>query len=174
MKKLVFGLLLIQSLSLLAQKESVVDKIDMLTSNWDMESKTLNNYDGLTKFCVEADYRNQIIGLLKEIHHYDSVVYERLVQASRKSDDKEIKSTLKEIKDFEGKYSMKAFIHFLHEDCNARADIEKHSKELRSDLGSESYSGQIYLVEVELNKYIKHITSRMDHIRKHVDHLYHN
>lgn len=172
MKVLTLVLLLTGPVMLYAQGETVTKKIDELTTNWDIESKSLNSYEGLTKFCTDTQYRTHLIELLGSIHHYDSMMYERLVQASRRSDDKEINKTLKDIRDFEGKYSMKAFVHFLHTECNDRADIEKHAKELRSEVGSESYSGQIYLVEIELNKYIKHITSRMDNIRKHIDHLY--
>lgn len=146
--------------------------IDDLTFSWDLEADNLNSYDGLSKFCVDVDYRLEVIELLNEIHHYDSVLYDRLVKASRFNHDKEIEKTLKEIAKFEDKYSMKSFIHFLHEECNYRNDIEKNAKEAKNDIGENSYDGQIYIVETELNKYIKHVTKRVDHIREHVHHLH--
>ncbi len=146
--------------------------IDELTYNWDTEAENLNSYDGLTEFCVNTEYRVGIVELLNEIHHYDSVLYDRLVKAQRFKKDKEIEKTLKEISKFEDQYSMKNLIHFLHEECDIRKDIEKNADESRNDLGANSYSGQIYIVETELNKYIKHITKRLDHVREHVHHLH--
>ncbi|MFY0605242.1 MAG: hypothetical protein JXR10_00915 [Cyclobacteriaceae bacterium] len=146
--------------------------IDELTYKWDTEAENLNSYNGLTEFCVDKEYRTELIGLLNDIHHYDSVLYDRLVKAQRFKKDKEIEKTLKDISKFEDKYSMKKLIHFLHEECNARKDIEKNADESRNDFGANSYSGQIYIVETELNKYIKHITKRVDHLRKHVHHLH--
>ena len=66
---------------------------------------------------------------------------------------------------------MKNFIHFLHEECVAQKDIEKNSKELKNDIGSESYDSQVYMLEIELGKFVKHITKRVDKIREHVHHL---
>lgn len=146
--------------------------IDDLTYEWDLEADNLNNYEGLSRFCVDKEYRLNVIDLLNDIHHYDSVLYDRLVKAARFNDDREINKTLKEIAKFEEEYSMKKFIHFLHEECIVRSDIEKNAEDLRNDIGSSSYDGQIYIVETELNKYIKHITRRMDHIREHVHHLH--
>jgi hypothetical protein len=157
-----------------AQEESstIGKEIDDITFNWDLEAKKLNDYDGLTNFCKNQEYRSSIINLLNEIHHYDSVLYDRLVKAQRFNHDKEIEKTLKEISKFEEDYSMKEFIHFLHEECTAQKDIEKNSIDSKNDFGANSYEGQIYIVETELNKFIKHITKRVDHVREHVHHLH--
>ncbi|MFT6865829.1 MAG: hypothetical protein ACJA08_000655 [Cyclobacteriaceae bacterium] len=154
------------------QDETLGQKIDDITFKWDYKSKELNSYEGLSKFCLEKEYREDFISMLHDIHHYDSVLYQRLLKASRISDSKEISKAIKDIEKFEESYSMKKFMHFLHDECQDRNDIEKHAKELKSEIGSESYSGQIYIIENELNKYIKHITARVDHIRKHVHHLH--
>ncbi|MFY0599041.1 MAG: hypothetical protein JXR03_05180 [Cyclobacteriaceae bacterium] len=153
-------------------QETLGKKIDDLTFEWDTKSIGLNSYEGLGKFCDEKEYRDEFVVLLNDIHHYDSVLYQRLLKASRRSHDKDIKKAIKEIEEFEKEYNMKKFIHFLHQECNDRNDIEKHAEDLKSEIGSESYGGQIYLIENELNKYIKHITTRVDHIRKHVHHLH--
>lgn len=147
--------------------------IDDLTYKWDDEAKTLDNYDGLAKFCVNEGYRLAIIKLLKDIHHYDSVLYDRLVKASRFGNQShEIKKTISDIEKFEEGYDMKSFIHFLHTECSARNEIEKNSDKLKEDIGFYSYDGQIYVLENELAKFVSHITKRVDTIRDHVHHLH--
>lgn len=147
--------------------------IDDLTYKWDDEAKDLNNYEGLAKFCINEEYRLGIINLLKDIHHYDSVLYDRLIQATRfGKSTHEIKKTIDEIQKFEEGYDMKSFIHFLHTECSARKEIEHNAKDLKDEIGFYSYDGQIYVLENELNRYVSHITKRVDHIREHVHHLH--
>lgn len=155
-----------------SDQESIGQAINDLSYSWDLEAGTLNSYQGLSRFCQSPEYRTEITDLLNNIHHYDSVLYDQLVKASRFNKDKEIEKTLQEIAEFEGEYGMKNFIDFLHKECANRNDIEKHSEELKNDIGSESYGGQVYLVETELNKFIKQITKRVDNIRQHVHHLH--
>jgi len=173
-KYLVLGVSLL-SLSVFAQenKETLGKKIDEITFNWDLESINLNSYEGLQKFCNEKEYRYEVIGLIKEIHHYDSVLYRRLKKANRLGGaKKDVKKAIKEIEKFEKDFSAKKFIAFLREECINTKDIEKHADERKNDLASESYDGQILIVENLLNKYIKHITKRVDHVREHVHHLH--
>ncbi|REE02116.1 hypothetical protein [Marinoscillum furvescens] len=168
----IFSTLTVSSVHAQDAEESLGATIDKLTYAWDLEAENLKDYEGLTNFCVDKAYRFELIELLEDIHHYDSVLYKRLVKASRFNKTREIKKTLKEIETFEEEYSMKTFIHFLHEECKTRSEIESHSEELRNDIGANSYDGKIYMVETELNKFIKHITKRLDHIRDHVHHLH--
>lgn len=154
-----------------AQEETLGEKITELSSNWDLTVVNLNSYSGLSKFCKDQTYRSEIITLLGDIHHYDSVLYDRLVKASRVSDDKEIKKALDQIKKFEENYSMKTFIHFLHDECRGRSELERNANDSRANTGDESYDSQVYLIEIELNKFIKQITKRVDHVKKHVEHL---
>lgn len=177
MKKIVFTYLFVYIMGgfALAQdqtKESLGKKIDELTYDWDLKADELDNYEGLTRFCLNAPYRTEILTLLKDLHHYDSVLYERLSKAARFSHDREIKKTIKDIEEFEAEYDMKSLVHFLHEECDRRKDIEHNADVLKGGIGSDSYDGQIYLIETELNKFIKHITKRVDNIRKHVHHLH--
>lgn len=151
---------------------SLGESINNLTYRWDKEAEKLSTYDGLITFCDEESYRFEIISLLNDIHHFDSVLYQRLVKAQRFNHDKEIEKTLEDIREFEDHYAMKDLIHFLHQECLEKGKIEKNAKELKNDIGENSYDGQIYLIEVELNKYIKHITKKVDIIRKHVQHLH--
>lgn len=153
-------------------EESLGKTIEELTLQWDKEADKLNNYNSLHQFCLAAEYRNEIITLLNNIHHYDSVLYDRLSKAARFNKDREIQKTLTEIETFEKEYDMQTFLHFLHNECIAVKEIEKSAKETRNDIGEYSYDSQVYRVETELNKFIKQITKRMDHIRKHVHHLH--
>ncbi len=175
-KLLIFSFLILFALSSsYGQDESkTLGKIiDDLTYKWDDEASSLNNYDGLAKFCINEDYRLGIIQLLKDIHHYDSVLYDRLLKASRFGNQSHaIKKTIDEIEKFEEGYDMRSFVHFLHTECSARSEIEKNADDLKEEIGFYSYDGQIYVLENELNKYVSHITKRVDHIREHVHHLH--
>lgn len=153
-------------------EEKIGHKIEELSYTWDEEAEILNNYASLEEFCKKASYRKKIVTLLNDIHHYDTLLYNRLVELSRVSHDREIKKTLEEIHLLEEEYDTKSFLDFLREECRRVKDIEGHSDELKKDIGHNSYDGQIYLVETELNKFIKQITKRVDHVRKHVEHLH--
>lgn len=147
------------------------EKIDKVTYDWDLEADKLSSYEGLFQLCTDSAYRNTILTLLEDIHHYDSVLYTVLVKLSKTSDDREINKTLKDIKKFEESYDSQSFISFMSDECNAMREIESEAEETANEVGSNSYSGQVYLLETELYKYVKHITARVDKIRQHVHHL---
>lgn len=174
MKKLILMLAIVVSVSAMSQetKESLGKKIDELTYAWDLESDNLDDYEGMSKFCFEEQYRFEVITMLKDIHHYDSVLLERLQRASRFSHDKEIAKTLKDIEKFEKQYSMKEFIAFLYDECQGISEIERNREDLEDEIGQESYDGRILVIETELAKYIHHITKRVDAVRDHVHHLH--
>lgn len=173
MKRILIGsFLFFSSLGLFAQEqERLDDKIDEITYDWDLEADKLSSYEGLQELCFDEEYRKKILKLLDDIHHYDTVLYNVLTKLSRTNDDKEIKKTLKDIKKFETEYDSKSFIHFMNGECKAMNEIEKNSEETANDVGINSYSGQVYLLETELFKYVKHVTARVDKIRLHVHHL---
>ncbi|MEO9484518.1 MAG: hypothetical protein ABJG47_13765 [Ekhidna sp.] len=153
------------------EQERLDEKIDQITYDWDLEADKLSSYEGLQELCTDEEYRAKILGLLDDIHHYDTVLYTVLINLSKKSDDKEVKKTLKDIKKFEEEYDSKSFIHFMNEECKAMREIEKDSENTANDVGINSYSGQVYILETELFKYVKHVTARVDKIRLHVHHL---
>ncbi|MEP1095244.1 MAG: hypothetical protein ABJG78_09050 [Cyclobacteriaceae bacterium] len=161
------------SLSSFAQEdqERLDDKIDAVTYDWDLEADKLATYEGLLSVCGDQEYRSKVINLLSSVHHLDSVLYDVLLKVSKTSDDKEVKKTLKDIKKFEEEYGTKQFIHFMNSECKAAREIERNSENTRNQVGAESYSGQVYLLETELFKYVKHVTQRVDKIRLHVHHL---
>ena len=164
-------LLFIGGIAIAQEDERLDDKIDEITYNWDLEADKLSSYEGLAQLCTDESYRSEILALLNEIHHYDSVLYDVLLKLSRTSSDKEIKQTLKDIKKFEENYDTQSFISFMSGECKAMREIESHSEETANDVGINSYSGQVYLLETELFKYVKHVTARVDKIRLHVHHL---
>lgn len=168
-----FALFVLLSLCTYAQEEEgrLDDKIDEVTYDWDLEADKLATYDGLLFVCGNQEYRTKIIKLLNDIHHLDSVLYDVLLKVSRTSTDKEVKKTLKDIKKFEEEYDTKSFVHFMNAECKAAREIEKNADDTRNEVGLNSYSGQVYVLETELFKYVKHVTQRVDKIRLHVHHL---
>ncbi len=154
-----------------SEEQRLDEKIDQITYDWDLEADKLSTYVGLQQLCTDEAYRTKIFSLLDEIHHYDTVLYGVLLKLSKTSKDKEVKQTLKDIKKFEDEYDTKDFIHFMNEECKAMREIERDSEKTANDVGINSYSGQVYLLETELFKYVKHVTNRVDKIRLHVHHL---
>lgn len=173
MKSLYSALILLLMLPVLAQEseERLDEQIDKVTYSWDLEADKLATYQGLLTVCGDQSYEQKVVGLLNEIHHLDSVLYRVLIKLSKTSSDKEIKKTLKDIKKFEEEYGTKNFIHFMSEECKAAGEIERNAEDTRNEVGATSYSGQVYILETELYKYVKHVTQRVDKIRQHVHHL---
>ena len=166
-----FGVLL--SINVFSQdvEERIDEKVDQITYDWDLEADKLATYEGLGSICTDEVYRTKILNLMSDIHHYDTVLYRILTKLSKRSKDKEIKRSLRDIARFEEKYNPKNFAHFMGQECDAFKDIESHADDLRNEVGQYSYSGQVYILETELSKYVKHVTSSVDRIRQHVHHL---
>lgn len=156
---------------LLSQNVRLDETIDKLTYSWDLEADKLATYEGLLHLCGDGDYRNKIFNLLDSIHHYDTVLYQVLINMNQPHEDKEVKKTLKDIKKLEGDFNSREFIAFMRQECLAAKEIEKNAENTRNQVGYNSYSSQVYMLENELYKYVKHITKRVDHIRNHVHHL---
>ena len=174
MKNIFLGALILISINLFAQEDQekrLDEKIDKITYDWDLEADKITSYAGLLQLCTDKEYRTRILELLDDIHHYDTILYNVLVKLARTSNDREVQKTLKDIKKFEEKYDTKSFIYFMNEECKAMFEIEKESGATANDVGINSYSGQVYLLETELFKYVKHVTARVDKIRLHVHHL---
>lgn len=157
------------SLIATAQEESeIVKSVDDLRLKWDEEAEKLQSYEGLGEFCSNADYRKKIIGMLDEIHHYDTLLYGIVTRKFKESEDPEAKETLADIDKLEIDYKTKSFRRFIHSECNTFNDIEKN---LGSAKGSE-YKKEVNALEKELKKYVKEITQQIDVIDDHVHHLH--
>ncbi len=166
---LVFSLIMSRVTS--AQDQSLGQQVDAVTYKWDAEAIELETYEGLLEFCNNKEYRTAKIDLLNEIHHLDSVLYDRAVKASRVSNDKNIHKLITEIESLETEYGMKSMIRFMKDECSAQKDLEKNKDGLATEFGSESYGGQAYVLELELQKFVTQTTKRIDHVRKHVHKL---
>ena len=149
---------------------TVVQHLDQLTLLWDVESIELKTYQGLRKFCRSTAYRNSITEMLESMHHYDSVLYDMAIEASKQK-HAHMKHLIHELESFESHYGVKQFMNHLKEECTAQSDLERHKKDYKKDNGDESYDSKVYVVELELQKYVKHLTHRIDRLDKHVHHL---
>ena len=148
----------------------VIEHLDQLTLLWDVASIELKTYQGLRKFCRSAAYRNSITEMLESMHHYDSLLYDMAIEASKQK-HAHMKHLIHELESFESHYDMKQFMNHLKEECHAQSDLERHRKDYKKDNGDESYDSKVYVVELELKKYVKHLTHRIDRLDKHVHHL---
>ncbi|WP_425391539.1 hypothetical protein [Ekhidna sp.] len=146
----------------------VVKAVDDLTISWDNEAKKLQTYEGLGSFCGESAYRKKIIGMLDEIHHYDTLLYGIVTRKFEANQDPEAKATLDDIETLESEYTTKSFRRFIHQECNTYNDIEKN---LGRAKGPE-YKKEVKVLEDELKKYVVEITKQIDLIDEHVHHLH--
>lgn len=159
----------------LEEISSVEEHFDMLTSEWLRVSGDLKTYDGLSFFCGDPAFRDHTIGILSQIHHYDSLVLELFTSgaaAVSEVNKKTQRHTIKDIEAFEEKYSVKAFMNHLRESCGTRNEIERNKDELQKASGMYSYDGQILLIETEIRKYLKHIDKVVIALDDHV-HMLH-
>lgn len=166
MRNLIFYCLLALSFISNAQDESIVKIVDDLTARWDKQALQLETYSGLKYYCTADQYREKTIDLLDKIHHYDTLLYERVTTKYADSRDKEAAATLKDIITVEEDYTTANFKKFLQQECARFEEVEALSK---SD-GSKYYK-EVEKLEKELVKYIEVITERIDNIDEHIHHL---
>lgn len=170
MKTLIFASALCLSVISFAQEKEadVVKAVDDLTIKWDGEAEKLQTYEGLGSFCGNSLYRKSIIGMLDEIHHYDTLLYGIVTRKFKSNKDKEAKATLDDIQTLESEYTTKAFRTFIHRECNTYNEIERN---LGRAKGKE-YEDEVAMLEAELKKYVVEITRQIDLIDEHVHHLH--
>lgn len=166
--KLISFLLLISCLFVQAQETQIAKTIDDLTIKWDKNAVKLETYQGLGQFCSESAYRNEIIDLLDEIHHYDTLLYGIVNKKFDANQDAEAKATIDDINTLEADYTTKSFKKFIHNECNTYNEIERN---LGSKKGKE-YDKEVKKLEKELVKYVEEVTKQIDLIDEHVHHLH--
>jgi hypothetical protein len=152
----------------MAQESEIAQKIDALTLKWDNNAEKLSTYVGLGEFCHERVYRTEIIDLLDEIHHYDTLLYGIVTRKFDANQDAEAKATIDDISTLEIDYTTKSFKKFIHQECNTFNDIEKNLGRKKG----KDYEKEIGKLEKELVKYVQEITKRIDVIDEHVHHLH--
>jgi len=151
---------------------NIISKFDEISYKWDAVAEDLEKYQGLGSFCLQRDYRTRVIQLLEEVHHFDSLVYDKLKKISAYKESGEIRKTVKQIEELESEFSIKEFTSFLNKECRDRKAIEKTRDDLKANIGQDGYDGQQKLLEGTLYRYIRHVTYLVDHIRKHIHHLH--
>ncbi|MEP5612572.1 MAG: hypothetical protein ABJP45_10000 [Cyclobacteriaceae bacterium] len=166
MKHLLILCLFVCSLGATAQDEDIVTVIDDLTAQWDKQALSLGRYTGLKYYCTADQYRDKIVDLLDDIHHYDTLLYGIVTRKYADSKDKEAEATLKDIITVEADYTTKNFKLFLQKECEDFTEIE----EGKGSSGSKYYK-EIEKLEKELSKYVVTVTERIDLIDEHIHHL---
>ena len=155
---------------------SIEDEYDRLTAKWLEVSDGLKTYDGLSEFCANPNYRNDIITVLEHLHHYDSLVLDLLLDPTANTSDishHEYKRSLSDIQKLEGDFDMNTFISFLKTSCLTRRDLERDKEDLKKESGIYSYDGQLLMLETQLGKFLKHIDKKVVLVDEHV-HKIHN
>lgn len=165
---------LIMLFSFTSKAQNVEGKFKKLTTEWLEVSKSIKTYNGLSMFCKNSEFRKHTIKILSHLHHFDSVMIDFLNEPTTELfiGKKEYEKTLKDINNFEAKYSNEAFLDYLKESCNTRNDLERNKDNLRRDMGMNSFDGQVVVLESGLNKFLKHIDKRIVSIEKHM-HMIH-
>ena len=147
----VIALLLLTVFVHAQESESEIAKtIDKLRYAWDDEAISLQTYSGLGKFCGESVYRKQIIQMLDDIHHYDTLLYGIVTRKYNASKDDEAKATIDDIETLEVEYTTKAFKRFVHKECNTYNEIENNLGAAKG----EEYKQEVKALEEELKKYV--------------------
>ncbi len=150
-----------------ADQENIVEIIDDLTSQWEESATLLDSYDGLEDYCRNKVFRNEMKDLLNKIHHYDTVLYNIVIEKYNTDKNKEAKATIDDINTVEVEYTTLSFLKFLRTECGKFNDIEKNY----GKAGGEIYEQEVEALEEELDKYIVNITRRIEIIDEHVHHL---
>ena len=167
----IFSLLIGLSVSVLAQSNlTLEEEYDLLTSDWLIRSEVLREYQGITEYCTNVNFRESVNNVLNAIHHYDSLVLDALESPTELlySDNKMRQKTLKDIHKFEIQYSARAFIDEMRDDCSFRNEIEANADELRNGVGLESYDGKVVILETKVQKYLNHVDKLVKRIDQHI------
>lgn len=155
----------------MAQSNTLIEEeFDLILEDWFERSDALRTYDGVGTYCTNGRYRESVNLMLEALHHYDSIVLNQLNDPTVLMDfnAKEQKKTLKDISKLESEYSMKEFIGHMRTTCKDRTSIEKDKEKLKNGFGTETYDGQILLLETEQHRYLNHIDKLVDRISDHL------
>jgi hypothetical protein len=152
--------------------DTVVEHFDQLDKEWHGIESTLDDYDGLHTYCSQQVYKDMVQTILIKLHHYDTIIINKMNDASYEIDNKERAKVLKSIRNFEEEYSIPIFLKKLNQECQERKEVEHEKKYSKNDLGERSYDGQRLIVQLEIKKYMNHITDKIDHIDKFLHHLH--
>lgn len=155
-------------------KESDFSKIrenfEKIVENWDTQySKELSTVAGVGNYCNNKKYQTELEKTLISIHKYDSMLFFKLEEKYNESLDKKIEKILLEIKKVEKEYNSKNFIRTLKKECSNKREVDRDKK--NNDIGEASGDEEEILLELELKKYMNHITKSIDHLKAHMHYL---
>jgi hypothetical protein len=162
-----YGLLFLGSLivmSLQAQEiDSINVKFDRLAAEWLAVSGEMKTYEGLNFYCNDKEYHEGVNNLLVQIHHYDSVVLDWILDPANEAFEKkrDYRHTRKDITKFEKNYSVESFIENFRVFCRDRKMLEREKDEAEKDYTEYSYDGQILLIEEEVRRYLHGLDRRV-------------
>jgi hypothetical protein len=155
------------SITAFAQNEDqILIEADDLRYQWDDEALILESFEGMERYCDEKKYRAEITDLLNTIHHYDTLLYNIVLEKYDEEEDLQAKEALTDILTVESEYTTPNFVQFLSVECGKVKTIEKHLRKIGNHTDSE-----IERLEKELVRYIDAVTERIDLIDENVHHL---
>lgn len=133
---------------------------------------TLSEYKGLKTFCRNDVQRQIIFNLLDEIHQYHDTLEEELRSTTYNHSRRTIKRILKHIDKIEEKYHPEDFAQFFTEQCELQTKINQNSDHYSAGFGTHSFGGKVYTQEVEIYRYLKRLSRRIERVKKHVESFY--
>lgn len=145
----------IGSMSVFAQDDTnLKSDVEAAIEEWKGYAEVLETYQGLSQYCRDVKFRENVILTLNNIHHYDTLVLSKTID----------KSTEKDISEFEKKYSTSNFKEHLKKECKERRLVEREKKKNPGGFATESYEAQKLIVQTEVQRYIGHVNKVANHI----------
>jgi hypothetical protein len=142
-----------------------------LTHKWYFVSDKLVTYRGLSKYCGDPTFQDEVKSVLKEIHAYDSALYIRVSSMMKEEPSKELKKTLRQIGHLEHKLNALSLSKTLYSECHNQRQLEREYKKVKNYFGAHSFDNQIVVTEVFLKKHVDRINKIMENIEDHFHHL---
>lgn len=136
------------------EETDLVKETQAALEEWEGYAEVLSTYKGLSQYCRDNKFRDNVIITLNNIHHYDSLVLNKVND----------KHTTKDILEFEHKYSAGNFRSHLKKECKERREVEKSKRDGSGAFGADSYEAQKLIVETEVSRYINHVNKVVVHI----------
>ncbi|MEM9896200.1 MAG: hypothetical protein AAF789_07505 [Bacteroidota bacterium] len=143
----------------IAQNDQIEDRFDRLAVEWLQLSGKLKTYSGMSAYCDNPVFRQQVDSILNLFHGYDSTILQLVTNKNEYIiwSEREEKKLLKDIDEMESRFSINLFIDHMKKTCSFWRDIEGNAENLRNGVGIESYDSKMLLLETELRKYLHKI-----------------
>ena len=143
-----------------------------LSDNWNEKMLVMADYEELKTFCSSDAERELIFNLLDEIHYHHNQLEKELKTTSYNHSRRVIKRILRHMDKLEQKYHPEEFSTFFSEQCALQTKVEGKADKYSQGFGTHSYSGVVYVQEVQTYRYLKRMTRRIERIKDHVAHFY--